>query len=141
MGAYKPDIPERGKVSMEEVKQEEQPLVEEESKQEEQALIEEGEQDKPDITSQPVLEIGKRDEIPVDGGGDHEQQGIPERVLGNGIMVSVNLSIKTIAAYQIAHTMNPKLSLGDYLDQVSEDFWQGRGQDLVMAKVGGNNGR
>ena len=46
---------------------------------------------------------------------------------------------KTLMAFQIAdtiaRTMGSNLSLGDYLDQVSEDFWVGRGKDLGLLEL------
>lgn len=71
------------------------------------------------------------------GEGDHEHPSIPEKVVGAGLPVTVNLSLKTLSFYEIAATIDPKLTLGDFLDTCAEDFFQGRGKDLGLIEIGG----
>lgn len=85
--------------------------------------------------------LDEKPDIPVAQDGGHESKGLPEKVIGNGIEVTVRLSLKTLALYQVAHTMDSTLSLGDYLDQCSEDFWVGRGKDLGILELPGEGGR
>lgn len=75
--------------------------------------------------------------IPIDLGDDHERRSIPEKVVGAGLPVTVNLSLKTLSFYEIAATIDPKLTLGDFLDACTEDFFQGRGKDLGLIQIGG----
>ena len=62
---------------------------------------------------------------------------IPEEVVGRGIPFQVTLSVKTLAYYQIASTMNPSLSLGDFLDDCVDDTFRGRGLSLGLIKTAG----
>jgi len=79
--------------------------------------------------------LDEKPDIPVAEDGGHESKGLPEKVIGNGIEVTVRLSLKTLCFWQIVHTMSPGLSLGDYIDQISDDFWIGRGKDLGILEL------
>ena len=71
---------------------------------------------------------------------------LPPVIAGQGLLTEVRLSIKTLALYEVAKSIqlgiDPKkeLTLGDFLDTCVEDFYQGRGMDLGLITAGGNNG-
>jgi len=75
--------------------------------------------------------------LPLSVGGDHERPSIPEKVVGAGLPVTVDLALKTLSFYEIARTIDPKLTLGDFLDDCVQDFFWGRGKDLGLLEIGG----
>jgi len=68
--------------------------------------------------------------------GEGKVPEVPSLVKGGGIAVKIELSIKTLAYYQLAATVaGNNLSLGDFLDDVTEDFFSGRGESLGLVKL------
>lgn len=90
-----------------------------------------------DETKLPPPSEGKEAEA-----GPEEGEGVPELprlVKGGGIEVKTELSVKTLAYYQLAATVaGNNLRLGDFLDYVTEDFFTGRGQSLGLVKIKGS---
>lgn len=118
-----------------------EPLVGEESKPE----IEDTLEGNPEVEGTEDKSVAERVEgvvpgIEVELGNDGHRTSIPEHVVGAGLPITVNLSLKTLSFYEIAATISPGLKLGDFLDSCAEDFFQGRGQDLGLVKIGGQNG-
>jgi hypothetical protein len=75
--------------------------------------------------------------IQVQRGGDGSYRSlIPEEVVGRGIPFKITLSVRTIAYYQIASTINPSLTLGDFIDHCVHDTFEGRGLSLGLVKIG-----
>jgi hypothetical protein len=73
-------------------------------------------------------------EAKKNGNGAHP----PQDITAEGLKVTVFISIKTMALYQIAQSKSSEqLTLGDFLDACAEDFFTGRGQDLGLVQVGG----
>lgn len=67
-----------------------------------------------------------------------EVKGIPEVIAGQGIPVHISVSVKTLALYQIAASVQgDDLSLGDFVDVCVEDTFRVRGKDLGLIKLGG----
>lgn len=61
---------------------------------------------------------------------------IPAEIIGFGLPISVRISVKTLALYQIARAMSgDSLELGDFIDDCVEDVFRGRGQDLGLIKT------
>ena len=117
-----------------------------EPKEEEQREEEEEEELDPDEETERYLEgalpqhefiTGRKPKDGRDGENGHKKTTIPQEVIGTGLRVATELSIKTLALYEMARTTQPELTLGDFLDQVAEDFFTGRGEDLGMIKTGG----
>jgi len=106
--------------------------------------------------AQPEEEIKAEDEQPtstiggakVSAARDRPLAGskqIPTSIAGDGMVVTLELSVKTFALYQIARTLQRKnfgteLSMGDFVDGCVEDTYVGRGMDLGIIKTGENNG-
>jgi len=68
--------------------------------------------------------------------GEEETEGvISEKVVGFGIHVGVHLSLKTLALYQIAYSIDSDLKLGEFIDRCVADWFVVRGQDLGMVKL------
>lgn len=88
----------------------------------------------------PLRVEGSRREL--DGDGHKTPMVIPQEVIGTGLRIGVTVALKTLSFYEIAHTLQPNLTLGDFIDQCVEDFFVGRGEDLGIIKigVGGING-
>lgn len=86
-------------------------------------------------TPEPTEEEGEAK--PEEGKGEREIPELPKLVEGKGIAVTkLELSVKTLAYYQMAATVaGNNLSLGDFLDFVTEDFFSGRGQSLGLVKL------
>lgn len=62
-----------------------------------------------------------------------KEAGIPENIVGLGLPITTKISVKTLALYQIASsTSEDKLSLGDFIDQCVDDFFEGRGMSLGL---------
>lgn len=81
---------------------------------------------------------GKPVTIQLQQGGDGSYRAlIPEEVIGKGIPFKVTLSVRTLAYYQIASTINSRLSLGDFIDDCVQDTFEGRGLSLGLIKRGG----
>lgn len=77
---------------------------------------------------------GKETEEAEEGKGKVPE--VPSLIKGGGIAVKIELSIKTLAYYQLAATVaGNNLSLGDFLDDVTEDFFSGRGESLGLVKL------
>ena len=82
------------------------------------------------------LEISKGEEVPIKEKSD--RKGTPFTIIGEGINVTVNISVKTLALYQIAASMQgDDLTLGDFIDVCVEDTYRGRGKDLGLINLGG----
>lgn len=87
-----------------------------------------------DETGKPPVGEGKETEEAEEGEGKVLE--VPSLVKGGGIAVRTELSIKTLAYYQMAATVaGNNLSLGDFLDYVTEDFFAGRGESLGLVKL------
>lgn len=85
-----------------------------------------------------VEEVGKKvGEIEVVS--EKREEGppaIPELVKGGGIPIRTEVSVKTLAYFQIAADIaGDNISLGDFFDTCVEDFFQGRGQSLGLVKL------
>lgn len=88
-------------------------------------------------TEQPVEETHPTP-IQIQRGGDGSYRAlIPEEVVGKGIPFKITLSVRTIAYYQIASTINPSLTLGDFIDHCVHDTFEGRGLSLGLVRIGG----
>ena len=121
-----------GELSTEEETEEETDLVEEEEPTEEEADSGEERKEKRETEPKPGIK-------PVDLSrrGKDGKKGIPTDIIGEGIWVTVNLSIKTFALYQIAaSTAEETLTLGDFLDTCAEDLYRVRGKDLGLVTIG-----
>ncbi len=100
---------------------------------------------KPEL--KPELETSQETEAPVTPsepeppvkpkyGDDHnELTAIPEEVIGAGLRIEVTVSLKTLAFFEVAHTIDPRLSLGDFIDDCVVDFFTGRGKDFGLLEV------
>ena len=72
-----------------------------------------------------------------------KKAGLGSQVLGQGIPVNVNLSLKTLTLWEIARQKhrdnggNGDLSLGDFLDTAAEDLYRVRGKDLGLVNIRG----
>lgn len=86
-----------------------------------------------------AISIASKPSIEIKLEGDHEHPSIPEKVIGAGLPVAVNLSLKTLSFYEIIATIDPKVTLGDFIDDCVQDFFTGRGQDLGLVKIGGQH--
>lgn len=61
---------------------------------------------------------------------------VKAEVIGEGLPVTVKLSIKTLALYQILRSARgDNLELGDFLDEAVEDIFRGRGKDLGLVAL------
>jgi len=76
-------------------------------------------------------------QITIEKGGNGYRALIPQEVMGKGIPFEVTLSVKTVAYYQIASTIDLDLTMGDFLDHCVEDTFIGRGLTLGLVKTGG----
>lgn len=89
-------------------------------------------------------EIGKKVGV-IEIAGEKEGEGpptIPELVKGGGIPIKAEVSVKTLAYFQIAASIaGDNLSLGDFIDTVTEDFFRGRGQSLGLVKLNPEKGK
>ena len=58
-------------------------------------------------------------------------------VAGQGLLVQVKISVKTMMLYEIAASMtkNGPLLLGDFIDTCVEDTYRGRGKDLGLVEI------
>ncbi len=91
---------------------------------------------KPEL--KPELETSQEPESPVKPkyGDDHKElTAIPEEVIGAGLRIEVTVSLKTLAFFEVAHTIDPHLSLGDFIDDCVVDFFTGRGKDFGLLEV------
>jgi len=76
--------------------------------------------------------------LPLVTGEKPKEGTISADVVGLGIPISINISIKTLALYQIAASSSGNnLDIGDFLDDCVADFFRGRGLDLGLVKLGG----
>lgn len=89
-------------------------------------------------------EIGKKVGV-IEIAGENEGEGpptIPELVKGGGIPIKAEVSVKTLAYFQIAASIaGDNLPLGDFIDTVTEDFFRGRGQSLGLVKLNPEKGK
>jgi len=85
-------------------------------------------------TKEPKIELGL---------DETDKQSVSADVVGFGLPIRVQLSIKTLALYQIAASRSDDgLSLGDFIDSCAEDYFKGRGVDLGLVELkGGENAR
>jgi len=88
------------------------------------------------ISEMPILGSG-RPETPPNGGSTTQYAHV--LVPGQGLTFAVQISVKTLALYYFACTLQPNepLTLGDFFDACAEDFFVGRGKDLGMVKLNG----
>lgn len=92
---------------------------------------------------QPKDEAEEQEETKTEGRvlplvtGEKPKEGtISADVVGLGIPISINISIKTLALYQIATSASGNnLDIGDFLDDCVADFFRGRGLDLGLVKL------
>jgi len=92
---------------------------------------------------QPKDEAEEQEETKTEGRvlplvtGEKPKEGtISADVVGLGIPISINISIKTLALYQIAASASGNnLDIGDFLDDCVADFFRGRGLDLGLVKL------
>lgn len=83
---------------------------------------------------QPTSQTEPEDKVPTGGDGKR----LPRVIAGEGLTVTINISIKTLALYQIARSMHDEeLTLGDFVDVCVEDTYRGRGKDLGLVDIGG----
>lgn len=73
---------------------------------------------------------------------DHETPESKDKlvgsVAGDSLRATVNISVKTLALYQIAASQqSDSLTLGDFIDTCVEDFFRVRGKDLGLIQFGG----
>jgi len=74
--------------------------------------------------------------LPLVTGEKPKEGTISADVVGLGIPISINISIKTLALYQIAASASGNnLDIGDFLDDCVADFFRGRGLDLGLVKL------
>ena len=84
---------------------------------------------------------GKTEGIEAPSGGSKKK--IPTTILGEGLKVTVFLSIGTLALYQIAssvqaqHDGEGELELGEFLDTCAADYFRVRGKTLGLITAGG----
>ena len=70
-----------------------------------------------------------------------EKKKIPTSILGEGLRVTIFLSIQTLTLYQIAantqgqYDGEDELTLGDFLDTCAEDFFRVRGKSLGLISM------
>jgi len=75
----------------------------------------------------PKIELG------LDG---NDKQSVSADVVGFGLPIRVQLSLKTLTLYQYAASRaEDDLTLGDFLDLVTTDYFQGRGRDLGLIEL------
>lgn len=89
------------------------------------------EETKPESAGKPTIQVNH--------GEDHDHASIPGKIVGTGIPVSVVLSLKSLALFEVAHSISPTLTLDKFIDDCIEDFFQGRGKDLGLVEIGGRN--
>lgn len=87
----------------------------------------------------------KGEEDKSKGDGKKKNVAIPKSVADEGIMCNVRLSLHTLSLYKIANQSSVDitglpLSLGDFLDDCVEDFYQGRGLALGLINLGAGGG-
>lgn len=105
--------------------------IDAEELEEEVAGVQEGEDNGHNKEAPPP-----RPNIDFELGDNHDgKKTIPSTIIGAGLPVSVTLSLKTLSFYEIASTIQKGLTLGDFIDQVAEDFFTGRGRDLGLIKM------
>lgn len=93
------------------------------------------------ISEVPDEKLIEMDELPSGELKEKETKLKGEKVLvvGEGLTVTVIISVKTLALYQIAASMQgDDLTLGDFIDVCVEDTFRGRGKDLGLINLGGN---
>ena len=98
------------------------------------------EEETPQTTPPPLLpsqSLPPPPHITIEKGGNGYRALIPQEVMGKGIPFEVTLSVKTVAYYQIASTIDPDLTMGDFIDHCVEDTFVGRGLTLGLVKIGG----
>ena len=77
-------------------------------------------------------------ELPA-GDGKEEPKNRPRAgIIGEGLLVQVRISVKTLALYEFAHNLQTEeMSLGDFIDACVEDVYRGRGKDLGIISLKG----
>lgn len=74
--------------------------------------------------------------LPIVTGEKPKEGTISADVVGLGIPISINISIKTLALYQIASSSSGNnLDIGDFLDDCVADWFKGRGLDLGLVRL------
>ena len=68
-------------------------------------------------------------------GDEDNVAAIPEEVIGSGLRIETTVSLKTLSLFEIAKTIDTKLSLGDFIDDCVEDFFRGRGKDIGLLNI------
>lgn len=92
----------------------------------------------PELETQETEASVATSELPVKPkyGDDHKElTAIPEEVVGAGLRIEVTVSLKTLAFFEIVHTIDPHLSLGDFIDDCVVDFFRGRGKDFGLLEI------
>ena len=68
--------------------------------------------------------------------GDKEDvAAIPEEIIGSGFRIETTVSLKTLAFFEIAKTIDLKLTLGNFIDDCVVDFFTGRGKDFGLLDI------
>ncbi|MEE9316273.1 MAG: hypothetical protein V3U97_04095 [bacterium] len=49
--------------------------------------------------------------------------------------IEVTVSLKTLVFFELVHTIDPKVTLGDFIDDCVVDFFRGRGKDFGLLEV------
>lgn len=80
-------------------------------------------------------------------GGNGEGKTLKEKlssVAGEGLIVQVSISTKSMLLYQVARTMQQgrgdELTLGDFIDDAIEDMFAGRGLELGLIQTNQKEG-
>ncbi len=83
------------------------------------------------------------EEIEIASNGKNKKE--TQAVSATSLRVTVEISVKTLMLYHIAATKHREsgeegeLTLGDFIDACAEDTYVGRGLDLGLVSIGGNN--
>lgn len=94
-----------------------------------------------EVEKPPKKVEGKAEKVEAPSG--EGTQKIPTTILGEGLKVTVFLSIGTLALYQIAssvqaqHDGEGELELGEFLDTCAADYFRVRGKILGLITAGG----
>lgn len=107
-----------------------------EEEKEEQPKEEQGQEEQETQETQEETKTETGRVLPVVTGEKPKEGTISADVVGLGIPISINISIKTLALYQIASSSSGNnLDIGDFLDDCVADWFKGRGLDLGLVKL------
>lgn len=114
---------------------EEEKLLEKPSELGEELVEEEDEtiKEEPPEETKEQAELKPEIELGLD---ENDIQSVSADVVGFGLPIRVQLSIKTLALYQIAKSRaKDGLNLGNFLDDCCADYFRGRGVDLGLVEL------